>query len=89
MAGALHFTLRIGAKRNWPGSQETLVGLLSPEAAGRASLGHAEAFTGVNLQKLPSCGSCPNSRGLTPECNLLLFALWIDVSSLEGYRKQK
>lgn len=49
LVGAPHLTFRTGAKRNWQGSQKSLVGLLSPEAVGRVSLGRAEAFTGVNV----------------------------------------
>lgn len=68
--GAPPLTLRIGAKRNWQGSQKRLVGLPSLEAAGRASLGHAEAFIEFNIQKLQSCISCPNCRGLTPSLRM-------------------
>lgn len=70
LSGAPRLTLCVGAKRNWQGSQERSESLLSPETAGRASLGHAEVFTGVNIQKHQSCISCPNRKEATPSLRM-------------------
>lgn len=59
LVGAPHLTSCIGAKRRPQDLQKMTVRLLSPKAAARASLGHAEAFTG----------------GSTPESSILYLPL--------------
>lgn len=73
LSGAPRLTLCVGAKKNWQGSQERSESLLSPETAGRASLGHAEVFTGGNIQKHQSCISCPKEGSNSKSQNVTSF----------------